>query len=151
MLRALRLEPNGRWPRELARDCVTLDHDDRHRRRARLVTDSGESLLLDLPKAAVMGHGYGLALEDGSWIEVRAKPEPLLEVSAPPDLLCRLAWHIGNRHAPAAIEPHRILVRDDHVLADMLQGLGGCLRRVIEPFAPEGGAYEHHLAARDDH
>jgi urease accessory protein len=153
MKRALRIEPAGRWPRDRARGSVTLDHDDRHRRRLRLATDAGEDFLLDLPRAVAMGDGDGLALDDGSWIEVHAKPELLLEVTAPPELLCRLAWHIGNRHIPAAIEPHRILLRDDHVVAGMLRHQGASLRHVSEPFTPEAGAYdghEHH-ARRHDH
>ena len=39
-----------RWPLELAADCVTLDYDERHRRRIRLRTDGGEDILLDLPQ-----------------------------------------------------------------------------------------------------
>ena len=144
MLRALRIEPAGHWPRDAARGSVTLDHDARHRRRLRLATDAGEWFLLDLARTVTMGDGDGLALEDGSWIEVRAKVEPLLEVTAPPRLLCRLAWHIGNRHIPAAIEHDRILIRDDHVLADMLRHQGATVRRVSEPFTPEAGAYDTH-------
>ena len=142
MRRAYRLEPAGGWPREAARGSVTLDYDERRRRRLRLVTDTGEEFLLDLPRATAMGEGDGLEFDDGRWIEVHAKPERLLEVTAPPDLLCRLAWHIGNRHIPAAIEPHRILIRDDHVLADMLVLHGAKLRQVSEPFTPEPGAYD---------
>ncbi|HUB95340.1 MAG TPA: urease accessory protein UreE [Stellaceae bacterium] len=144
MLRAIRIEPSGHWPRDQAQDSVTLDHDARYRRRARLATDRGVAFLLDLPHAMAMGEGDGLALEDGSWIAVRAKAEPLIEVTGPAALLCRIAWHIGNRHVPAAIEPQRILIRDDHVLADMLRLQGASLRRVCEPFAPERGAYESH-------
>jgi urease accessory protein len=55
--------------------------------------------------------------------------------------LPRLAWHLGNRHTPTAIEPDRILVRRDHVLADMLRRLGAEVRDVSAPFDPEGGAY----------
>ncbi len=152
MKRALRIEPAGHWPRDAAHASVTLDHDSRHRRRLRLATDGGEAFLLDLPRAVAMGDGDGLALEDGGWIAVRAKAEPLLEVTAPPELLCRLAWHIGNRHIPAAIEPHRILIRDDHVLADMLRQQGASLRHVSEPFTPEAGAYDtydHHVSHHD--
>ncbi len=153
MKRALRIEPAGHWPSDAAHASVTLDHDARHRRRLRLATDAGELFLLDLPRAVAMGDGDGLALEDGSWIEVRAKAEPLLEVTAPPELLCRLAWHIGNRHIPAAIERHRILIRDDHVLADMLRQQGANLRHVSEPFTPEAGAYDthDHHARHHDH
>jgi urease accessory protein len=151
MLRALRIEHAGHWPREGARGSVTLDHDARHRRRLRLTTDAGEPFLLDLPRAITMDDGDGLALEDGSWIEVRAKAEPLLEVTASPALLCRLAWHIGNRHIPAAMEARRILIRDDQVLADMLRRQGATVRAISEPFTPEAGAYSDHHAPHLDH
>jgi urease accessory protein len=152
MKRALRVAPAGNWPREAAKGRVTLDFDARHRRRLRLATDEGEFFLLDLPRAVALNDGDGLALDDGGWIEVCAKAEPLLEVTAPPELLCRLAWHIGNRHIPATIERNRILIRDDHVIAEMLYRLGANLRHVREPFAPEAGAYadhDHHAALSD--
>jgi urease accessory protein len=145
MRRALRVERAGHWPHDAARGTVTLGYDDRHRRRLRLTSDAGEDFLLDLQRAAVLDEGDGLALDDGSWIEVKAAPETLLEISAArPDLLCRLAWHIGNRHLAAAIAPDRILLRDDHVIAEMLIGLGATVRRIEAPFTPERGAYDGH-------
>jgi urease accessory protein len=56
----------------------------------------------------------------------------------------RLAWHLGNRHLPTEIQPDRLLIRDDHVIVHMLEGLGATLRRVDAPFDPEGGAYGEH-------
>ena len=54
------------------------------------------------------------------------RPEPLLEISAPaPDLLIRLAWHLGNRHLSAQFLPGALRILDDHVIADMVRGLGG--------------------------
>ncbi|HUZ71983.1 MAG TPA: urease accessory protein UreE [Stellaceae bacterium] len=159
MLRVVKAEPAGRWPRQKARGTVTLDYDDRYRRRLRLTSDEGEDFLLDLAAATVLGDGDGLELSDGNWLEVRAAHEALLEIRAPtPEALCRLAWHIGNRHVAAAIESDRILIRDDHVLAEMLAGLGAGLRRIRAPFAPEGGAYAgeparavHHHGHDHDH
>ena len=143
MLRVARIERAGRWPREEARGTVTLAYDDRHRRRLRLVSDAGEPFLLDLLRAELLAEGDGLALSDGGWLVVKAAPEALIEVTAPsPALLMRLAWHIGNRHLPAQIEAERILVRDDHVIAAMLAGLGATLRPVRAAFTPEGGAYD---------
>ncbi len=127
--------PAGSGP---VRDTVTLAYDDRHRRRLAMATDGGTAFLLDLPQAVLLRDGDGLLLEGGGVIAVRAAPEPLLEITGD---LVRLAWHIGNRHVPAQIEPHRLLIRDDHVLADMVRGLGGTVRRVTEPFTPESGAY----------
>ena len=157
MLRAERVERAGHWPRAEARGTVTLGFDDRHRRRLLLASDAGEPFLLDLPRAFVLGEGDGLALSDGSWLAVKAAPEPLLEVmAASPALLARLAWHIGNRHLPAQIERDRLLIRDDHVIAAMLEGLGAQLRRVNAPFSPESGAYDaapdrHHHHGQHDH
>src|SRR3546814_13640947 len=75
---------------------------------------------------------------------VKAAPEPLVEVRAPtPELLARLAWHLGNRHLPAEIHADCILIRDDHVIVDMLKGLGAAVQAVGAPFDPEGCAYGH--------
>ncbi len=126
---------------------ITLDETARHRRRMVMTSDrleNGSTLqfLLDLPQAILLRHGNGLVLEDGSIVEVRAKPEPLYEITArtPQDLLV-LAWHIGNRHLAADISGSRILLRRDHVIKAMLEGLGATVREVSGHFNPEGGAY----------
>jgi len=120
-----------------------------------LATDEGEDFLLDLPRTVVLERGDGLALDDGSWVEVQPAKEPLIEVLAQsPRLFARLAWHIGNRHLPAQIFDDRILLREDAVIAEMLRGLGAELRRIEAPFTPERGAYDgalgdHHHADHD--
>ena len=140
--RAIALHAAGTWPEAEARDTVLLDFDDRHRRRRLYRAEGGLAFLLDLPEAAVLREGDGLALEEGGFIRVRAAPEALVEVTAEsPALLLRLAWHLGNRHLPAEIAGGRILIRQDHVILRMLEGLGARLRRVEAPFNPEGGAY----------
>ncbi len=145
MLRATQVIAAGTWPAPERRATVTLSHHDRHRRRIRLTADDGAAFLLDLAEAAVLRHGDGLKLEGGGYVEVRAAPEALVEVSAPtPELLARLAWHLGNRHLPAEIRGDRILIRDDHVIVAMLQGLGASVAAVEAPFDPEGGAYGQH-------
>ena len=135
----------GTWPEGQARDTVTLAFDDRFRRRIRLVADGGLEFLLDLPEATVLRGGDGLALEDGGFVRVAAAAEKLVEITAADaGALARLAWHIGNRHLPAEIGAGRILIRDDHVIVDMLKGLGARVRPVAAPFNPEGGAYGQH-------
>jgi urease accessory protein len=150
--RATAVHRAGTWPEDAAHDVITLDFDDRHRRRRRYVGEGGFAFLVDLPEAAVLRDGDGLALEDGSFVLVRAAPEPLIEVTAESaDRLARLAWHLGNRHLPAEIGPGRILIRDDHVIVHMLEGLGAQLRRVQAPFNPEGGAYGEHNRNPEHH
>ena len=127
---------------------VRLAHADRLVRRRRLVTLDGAAFLLDLARTTDLRHGDRLLLEDGRRIAVEAAPEALLEVRGD---LARLAWHIGNRHAPCRIEPERLLVQDDPIIADLLRRLGATLLGVSEPFDPEGGAYGHGRTMGHDH
>ena len=123
-------------------DTITLDETARHRRRMKMVSDSGIEFLLDLAEARLLRHGDGLELDDGRVIEVRAEPEDLMEVRGRDTRhLLALAWQIGNRHLAAQIEPDRILIRRDHVIRDMLEGLGATVTETSAPFDPEGGAY----------
>lgn len=131
------------------RDHVTLGHDDRFLRRKRLQTAGGITFDVDLPETTGLNDGDAFEVSDGSLIAVRAAPEPLIEVTGPD--LARLAWHIGNRHTPCQIEPGRLLIARDHVLAGMLAGLGASLREVTEPFLPEGGAYGQGRTMGHDH
>ncbi len=133
-------------------DTITLGYDDRFRRRMAMTSDGGLAFLLDLPQAVELAEGQGLRLEDGRIIGIRAAAEPLMEVRAPdPRLLMRSAWHVGNRHLPCAIHPDRLLLRWDHVIADMLEGLGCRVTRVSAPFQPEGGAYGQGRTHGHDH
>ncbi|HEY6927233.1 MAG TPA: urease accessory protein UreE [Steroidobacteraceae bacterium] len=143
LIRAVEVLPSGKWPGGSAIDRLVLSYDERHRRRLRYVAVGGTVFLLDLPRATVLRAGDGLRLEDGRIVGVEAAPEQLVEVTASdPAALIRLAWHIGNRHLPAQLEPQRILIREDTVIENMLRGLGATVKHVMEPFTPEAGAYD---------
>lgn len=126
-------------------DRVTLSYDDRLLRRRRLETVQGAGVLVDLAQTVSLSQGDRLVLTDGRQIEVTAAAEDLLEVTAAPADLPRLAWHIGNRHAPAMFVETggapRLLLRHDPVLRRMLEGLGATVADRRLPFTPEGGAY----------
>ena len=130
-------------------DRLSLSYDDRFLRRKVLVTQSGQSLLVDLPSTTSLDHGDALELADGRLIAIEAAPEALLEVTAPD--LTRIAGHVGNRHTPCQIEAGRLLIQPDKVIADMLTLLGAATRPVQEPFPPEGGAYGHGRTHSHDH
>ena len=146
-----RIAPAGAWTGDAA-DMVVLDHDGRHRRRIVLTGLSGARYLLDLAEAAHLRDGDGLELAAGGVVQVVAKAEPLLEVTAQSAAeLIRLAWHIGNRHLAAQVEDDRILIRRDHVIADMLARQGARVREIEAPFDPEGGAYHEHSPGGHGH
>ena len=129
---------------ERVADTVTLDHEGRHRRRIALTGEGGLDFLLDLDKATTLNDGDAVKLEDGRLVQVKAAPQPLLEIRAENPLrLMRIAWHIGNRHTPAEIAADAIYIEEDHVLAEMVRGQGGTATPVTRAFQPERGAYEH--------
>ena len=131
-------------------DQVSLDHEGRHRRRITLTGEKGTSFLLDLEKTATLNDGDAVKLEDGSLILVKAAPQTLIEIKADnPMRLLKTAWHIGNRHTPAEITADAIYIEEDHVLAEMIRGLGCAMATVSRPFQPERGAYHDH--AHGDH
>jgi urease accessory protein len=148
--RASEVKPAGQWDQTQALDWVVLDADERRRRRAVVTGDRGTRVLLDLPHATSLRHGDGLVLDDGGIVCITGKPEPLVDVSAPSgEALARLAWHLGNRHTDVQVTGTALRIRRDHVLEDMLRGLGATLVPVEAPFDPESGAYAHR--AQDDH
>ena len=128
-------------------DHAELVHDERHLRRRVIALSGGEKVLIDLPETIVLGHGDLLVLEDGRHAEIVAASEELSDIR-PRDAvhLTELAWHIGNRHLAAAVEPARILILRDHVIKAMLEGLGATVTDVVEPFVPLTGAYSGHAA-----
>ena len=131
-------------------DSVSLDHEGRQRRRITLTGEKGTAFLLDLEKTATLNDGDAVKLEDGFLILVKAAPQTLIEIKAEnPTRLLKTAWHIGNRHTPAEITADAIYIEDDHVLAEMIRGLGCSMTVVSRPFQPERGAYHDH--AHGDH
>lgn len=138
-IRATAVMRKGGWTGPAA-DRLSLDYEGRFLRRKRLRAESGTDFLLDLAETTSLDDGDALALADGRFVEVAAATEPLLEVRGD---LARLAWHIGNRHTPCEIREDRLVIRRDHVLADMLRRLGAEVAEAEGPFRPEGGAYGH--------
>ena len=142
MMRAAHVKPQHSWS-EAPADTVVLDFDDRHRRRMAMTGTRGLEFLLDLEHAVALRGGDALVLDDGRMVEVIAAPEPLIEIKGrDPQHLVRLAWHLGNRHLPTQITPRALRIRRDHVIAEMLKGLGARILDIEAPFDPEGGAYE---------
>ena len=143
MQRVVAIKQSGTFT---ASDRVVLDADERQRRRIVLTAENGTRMLLDFEKPVTLRDGDGLALEDGSVVQVAGRAEPLVEVSAkaPTDLV-RLAWHIGNRHTDIQFTGKSFRIRRDHVLEEMLKGLGASVTEIEAPFDPEPAApHGHH-------
>ena len=134
---------------------LALPYELREKARQRARLSSNEDAALFLPRGTVLRNGDYLRGTDelGRSLMVRivAAPEPVLEVEChDADEFARCAYHLGNRHTPVQIigrkdDGHYALrIRADHVLADMLDGLGAHSHQLMAPFEPEAGAYGGH-------
>jgi urease accessory protein len=144
MLRAASHLPAGHG-QGIPFDHIVLEHDERRLRRKLLRLQRGDEVMVDFPQTVTLDHQGALKLDDGRLVEIIAADELLYEIRArDADHLVRLAWHIGNRHTSAQLEANRILIKRDHVLKTMLEGLGAIVTNVSEPFFAEHGAYHSH-------
>ena len=151
MLRATSVKAAQTW-RETPADTVVLEFDDRHRRRLAMTGTRGLEFLLDLPDVIALRGGDALVLDDGRLIEVVAAAEPLIEIRCRDAThLVRIAWHLGNRHLPTQIMGKGLRIRRDHVIEEMVRGLGARVVEIEAPFDPEGGAYASATPQGGDH
>ena len=137
-----------------ATDSVALAYDERKRSRLKVRLASGVEAGIFLERGDYLHGGDKLVAEDGSAVvEIFAAPEKLIEAVADnPLLFARAAYHLGNRHVPVQILPTenggKLRFQADHVLAEMVRGLGCKVGETEAPFQPESGAYggghQHH-------
>ena len=136
---------------------VELDWDTRSKSRFDAVDSAGRRLGVFLPRGSVLRGGDVLVAEDGSLVRVLAAPQPLLVVrqcaahGSPHDLL-RAAYHLGHRQVQLQLEPDRLQLEPDPVLAARLRQMHLIVTEERAAFEPEAGTYAtagHH--ANHDH
>ena len=131
-----------RVERGVARASLTLPLERRLRSRQRALLDDGRAVGVFLARGEVLRDGDLLAGPDGLVVVVRAAAETVSEVRCDdPHLLARACYHLGNRHVALQIEHALLRYQHDHVLDEMLRGLGLVPVCVKAPFQPEPGAY----------
>jgi urease accessory protein len=130
------LKPRGR---------LELPFDLRQKSRLRTALTTGEEVVLALPRGMVLRGGDWVVATDGRVIEVVASRESVFHVLCPSPLgLARAAYHLGNRHVPLQLGDGWLRIGADHVLEEMLKGLGATVIALEAPFEPEAGAYAPH-------
>ena len=131
---------DGNW-----QDEVHLVYAEREKSRYRTTTAQGRDIGWFLPRGIVLCDGDALVCDDRQIVLVRAASESLTEATSDnPHLLLRAAYHLGNRHVSLQILPGALRFPRDHVLEEMLEGLGLAVRAVDDAFTPESGAYAGH-------
>ncbi|MDO9051259.1 MAG: urease accessory protein UreE [Methylotenera sp.] len=123
-------------------DQLVLPFDLRQKSRLRVTLLSGKEAALMLDRGTILRGGDWLQAEDGSVVEVVAANQAVTDVTAktPQALMCA-AYHLGNRHVPLQVGDGWLRLEQDHVLNEMLVGLGMETVSKNAPFEPEAGAY----------
>ena len=126
---------------------VRLSFDARSKSRLLLKLDNGEQAALVVERGRLLRGGDRVRTLDGREVQIIAAEESLLEASSDdPAAIAKAAFHLGNRHVAVQVMANRLRFLNDHVLEEMVKGLGLKVTPVLAPFEPEGGAYGHHHA-----
>jgi urease accessory protein len=132
--------------------AITLPLELRVKSRQKVMLENGEEAGLFLPRGSIMKHGDRLQAESGEVIDIIAASEKVSSLYVDdPLLIARACYHLGNRHVPLQITAEFIRYQHDHVLDDMLHGMGLHVKVEQAPFEPEAGAYHSHTTAEVHH
>jgi urease accessory protein len=127
------------------RDTLRLTWEERRWTRKRALSAGGREIALALPTGSVLRPGDVIAVEDGWYLEVEGRPEPVLAVF-PRDRAeaVRMAFDVGNRHFSLALEGDAILVPDDTAMEQLVTRLGVPWERRTAVYDPVGGGGHRH-------
>ena len=137
------LEPNA---------TLTLTFDQRNKSRLKTTLDDGRDVGIVLENGNSLKQGDTLISDDSLLlIQIKAALETVSTVYCNDTLqLARACYHLGNRHVSLQITADFIRYQHDHVLDDMVKGLGLDVHIEQAPFQPEAGAY-HTAQHRHSH
>lgn len=124
---------------------LVLDHLQRERGRFKAESQSGAEIRVFLERGKTLQIGEILRSQCGHHIVVTGAEEAVMEAEcADWEMFARACYHLGNRHVKLQIDGRRLRIVPDHVLGDMLIGLGLEVRETRAVFVPESGAYGAH-------
>ena len=126
-------------------DTLTLPYDLRQKSRQRVELDSGCEAAVLLPHGTRLCEGDQLRTSEGGVVRICAAAESVSTVRThDPVMLTRACYHLGNRHVSLQVGEGWLRYQPDHVLDDMVRGLGLDVVREQACYEPERGAYHDH-------
>ena len=128
------------------RDTLYLTWEGRRWTRKRVRTTGGREVALALPTGTVLRPDDVVAVREDWYLIVEGRPEPVLVlVPRDRDEAIRIAFEVGNRHFPLAVEGDRLLVPDDSAMVQLVERLGARWERAQKVFDPlHIGAHASH-------
>lgn len=144
MMKFIEKIPHGFASEDLVETTVTLPWELRIKSRLKFELDNGEKAGLFLSRGEILRHRDRLKTQDGYTIEVVAAKEMVSTAHADSQRALNLAcYHLGNRHIELEIGDTWVRYLHDHVLDEMVKGLGLSITTDKLAFEPEIGAYGH--------
>jgi len=125
-------------------DKLILTWEERRWVRGRFTTAKGRKVGIALPTGTVLEPGAILFVGEGWYLRLEAAVEPVLEiVPSRCDEALRIAFEVGNRHFPMALEEGKILVPDDKAMVRLMERLGASWERRQAIFNPIANTQPH--------
>jgi urease accessory protein len=120
-------------------DTLALPWERRRWIRGKFTTAKGREVALALPTGTPLVPGTIILVEKDWFLRIEAVPEPLIAVTPENSQdAIRLAFEIGNRHFPLALEGATLLVPDDPAMAQLFDRLNARWHRRQAVFSPLG-------------
>jgi urease accessory protein len=126
------------------RDGLVLTAEERRWGRRRVRTRGGRELVLALPTGSVLMPGDVLHVGPDWYLVLEAAEESVIAVvPRSREQAIRIAFEVGNRHFPLAIDGERLLVPDDTAMDQLLTRLAASWNRTRAVFLPVGAGHRH--------
>jgi urease accessory protein len=125
-------------------DKLVLAWEQRRWMRGRFTTERGRKIGIALPTGTTLMPGTILYVGADWYLKIEAAIESVLEIF-PSDYneAVKIAFEVGNRHFPLALEESKILVPDDKVMVRLMERLGAPWERRQAIFDPIGNTQLH--------
>ena len=125
-------------------DTLALTWEQRRWVRGKFLTTKGREIALAFPTGTPLEPGAVVFVDRDWYVRVEPVPEPLLAVTPGGHAeSIKLAFEIGNRHFPLALDGHTILVPDDPAMIQLFDRLGMPYERRHAVFSPVGNGLPH--------
>ena len=125
-------------------DKLVLAWEQRRWARGRFTTAKGRKIGIALPTGSALAHGAILWIGPDWYLKIEAANEPVLEVfPSGYKHAVQIAFEVGNRHFPLALNENKLLVPDDKAMIRLMDRLGAAWERKQAVFDPIGNTQLH--------
>jgi urease accessory protein len=125
-------------------DKLVLAWEQRRWMRGRFTTANGRKIGVALPTGTTVAPDAILWVAADWYLKVEAATEAVLEIiPAGYAEAVKIAFEVGNRHFPLALEENKILVPDDKAMVRLMDRLGAPWQRRQIVFNPVGNTQSH--------